>query len=169
MSRTDSKQLQQCIQSLGVLIVEDTAHMRKLIRNLLLTIGVTRIEEAADGIEGLEAIRTFAPDVVLLDWEMPLLGGAEVVRIVRSPDVFPRPDLPIIVISSNGEHRQVLEATRLGVNEFVGKPVSLKALRARLMAIVARRRPIVQSGGYYDPEPRRALLDALRKHVPIEA
>ena len=44
-------------------------------------------------------IRTASPDVVILDWEMPLLNGPELVRIVRSPGVFPMPDIPIIMLS----------------------------------------------------------------------
>ena len=47
------------------------------------------MHEASDGIAGLDAIRTVVPDVVILDWELPLLNGAEFVRIVRSPGVFP--------------------------------------------------------------------------------
>jgi len=157
MSGTPPKQLEKLVQSLGVLIIEDNPYMRKVIRNLLMTIGIKRITEAADGIEGLEAIRTAGPDVVLLDWEMPLLGGAELVRIVRSPGVFPTPDLPIIVLSAHAERRRVVEAMRLGVNEYLIKPISVQTLQARLAAVTANPRPIVQRDGYYGPEPRRLL------------
>ena len=161
MPGTAPKNLDRRIQSLAVLIVEDNPYMRKVVRNLLMTIGVKRISEAADGIEGLEAIRTVGPDVVLLDWEMPLLSGAELVRIVRSPGVFPTPDLPIIVLSAHGERSRVVEAMRLGVNEYLVKPVSAHSLQARLLAIMANPRPIVERDGYYGPEPRRLLPEAL--------
>ena len=72
----------------------------------------------ADGIAGLDAIRIVAPDLVILDWEMPLLNGAEFVRIVRSPGVFPLPDVPIIMLTAHGERWRVVEASRLGVNEY---------------------------------------------------
>ena len=55
----------------------------------------------------------------MLDWEMPLLNGAELVRIVRSPGVFPMPDIPIIMLTGHGERWRVVEAARLGVNEFL--------------------------------------------------
>ena len=157
MPGTVSKHLEKLVQSLNVLIVEDNPHMRKVIRNLLTTIGIKRVSEAADGIEGLEVIRTAAPDVVLLDWEMPLLNGTELVRIVRSPGVFPTPDLPIIVVSAHGERWRVVEAMRLGVNEYLIKPLSAQALHDRLVTIMANPRPIVQREGYYGPEPRRLL------------
>ena len=96
-----------------------------------------------------------APDVVILDWEMPLLSGAELVRIVRSPGVFPMPDVPIIMLSGHGERWRVVEAMRLGVNEYLIKPVSAKALYDRLVSITAQPRPMVQLGDYYGPEPRK--------------
>jgi len=157
------------ISSLSVLVVEDNQFMRKIVRNLLLTIGVREVHEAADGIAGLEAIRTVMPDVVVLDWEMPLLNGSELVRIVRSPEVFPTPDLPIIMLSSYGERWRVIEAARLGVNEFLVKPVSAKSLHDRLVSILAQPRASVQVGDYYGPEPRRLFLDPERKSTAAPA
>jgi CheY-like chemotaxis protein len=151
------KHIARVIQSLGILVVEDNPYMRKVIRNLLTTIGVKRVTEAADGIEALEAIRTTVPDLVLLDWEMPLLSGAELVRIVRSPGVFPMPDVPIIMLSAHGERWRVIEAMRLGVNEYLIKPVSAQSLLYRMVAILANPRPIVEREGYYGPAPRRDL------------
>ena len=106
--------------------------MRKVMRNLLMNIGVREVYEASDGIAGLDVIRTLAPDVVILDWDLPLLNGAEFVRIVRSPGVFPMADIPIIVLTSHGERWRVVEAARLGVNEYLRKPVSAQALLDRL-------------------------------------
>jgi CheY-like chemotaxis protein len=142
------------IQQLRVLIVEDNAFMRKMVRSLLMNIGVKKVYEAADGIAGLEQIRAVAPDVIVLDWEMPLLNGPELVRIVRSPGVFPTPDLPIIMLTGYRERWRVMEAARLGINEFLCKPVSLKALHQRLLSIVANPRASVQIGDYYGPTPR---------------
>ena len=155
------------LRSLGVLVVDDSPFMRKIVRNLLLNIGVKEVYEAGDGIDALDAIRTIGPDVVLLDWELPLLDGAELVRIVRSPGVFPTPDLPIIMLSSFGERWRVIEAARIGVNEFLVKPVSAKALYERLVSILAKPRRSVQVGSYYGPEPRRDVTVPVRKSVPV--
>src|SRR5262245_40759143 len=116
-------EIETTIKSLGVLIVDDSQFMRKIVRNLLLNVGVKEVYEAGDGIAGLEAIRGIGPDIVILDWELPLLNGAELVRIVRSPGAFPVPDLPIIMLSSRGERWRVIEAARIGVNEYLVKPV----------------------------------------------
>src|SRR5262249_7059491 len=101
--------------------------------------------------------------VVILDWEMPLLSGAELVRIVRSPGVFPVPDVPIIMLTGHVERWRIIEASRLGVNEFLKKPVSAKALFERMLSIVAKPRRIVRMGDYYGPEPRKLFLDPERK------
>ncbi len=149
-----AKHAEFLIQQLSVLIVDDNQFMRKVVRGLLLAIGVKTLHEAEDGIAGLEVVRTLSPDVVVLDWEMPLLNGPEFIRIVRSPGVFPVPDLPIIMLSGYRERWRVLEAMRLGVNEFLCKPVSQKALHQRLLSIVANPRASVQIGDYYGPAPR---------------
>jgi DNA-binding response OmpR family regulator len=153
------KQIEDLIQSLAVLVVDDNQYMRKMIRNLLMNCGIKDIYEAADGIAALDTIRTVGPDVVILDWEMPLLSGAELVRIVRSPGVFPMPDVPIIMLSGHGERWRVVEAVRLGVHEYLVKPVSAKALYDRLVAIMTQPRPVVRLGDYYGPEPRKLLSE----------
>jgi two-component system chemotaxis response regulator CheY len=156
------------IHSLAVLVVDDNEYTRKMIRNLLMNCGVKDVFEANDGITALDAIRSFAPDVVVLDWEMPLLSGAELVRIVRSPGVFPMPDIPIIMVSAHGERWRVVEAMRLGVHEYLIKPISAKALYDRLVAIVSQQRPVVQLGDYYGPEPRKPTTEALDERPIVE-
>jgi two-component system, chemotaxis family, chemotaxis protein CheY len=160
-SKFSKKDLADRIQALCVLVVDDNQYMRKMIRNLLVNCGVKDIYEAPDGIAALDIIRTVGPDVVILDWEMPLLSGAELVRIVRSPGVFPMPDVPIVMLSGHGERWRVVEAVRLGVNEYLIKPVSAKALYDRLVAITMQPRPTVQLGDYYGPEPRKLVDDSV--------
>ena len=153
------KDVEAAIQALCVLVVDDNQYMRKIIRNLLMNCGIKDVYEAADGIAALDAIRTFAPNVVILDWEMPLLSGPELVRIVRSPGAFPMPDVPIIMLTGHCERWRVVEAVRLGVNEYLTKPVSMKALYDRLVSIIAKPRPIVELGDYYGPEPRKLAAE----------
>ena len=151
----NAKQAEFLIQQLNVLVVDDNAFMRNMVRGLLGTIGVKKTLEASDGIGALEMIRQATPDIVVLDWEMPLLNGPELVRIVRSPGVFPVPDIPIIMLTAHGERWRILESVKLGVNEFLCKPVSAKALLDRLISILLKPRASVKLGDYYGPAPRR--------------
>jgi two-component system chemotaxis response regulator CheY len=102
---------------------------------------------------------------MLLDWDMPVLSGMEVMRIVRSPGVFPRPNLPIIMLTDRAHHSAVIEAQRAGVHEFLIKPTSPKALRDRLMSIVAKPRPMMQLGELYVPKPRHKREDPKAVHT----
>jgi len=149
-------QIAQQLETLKVLIVDDEPSMRKVTRALLHAIGVRTTFEANDGRSGLEAIRVCRPDVVILDWEMPSPNGPEFVREVRSPGRFPLPNVPILMLTASGERSRVVEAMRLGVNEYLLKPVSTTALRARFVSILGHPRPMVKKGDYYGPEPRRA-------------
>jgi two-component system chemotaxis response regulator CheY len=155
----NAKDAEYMIQQLRVLVVDDNQFMRQLVRGLLSQIGVKMILESGDGIGGLEMIRLNSPDIVVLDWEMPLLNGPELVRIVRSPGVFPMPNIPIIMLSGHLERWRVVEAAKLGVNEFLCKPVSAKALQERLISILLKPRAFVRFGDYYGPVPRKSVLE----------
>ena len=139
-----NKQIEKMIQGLNILIVDDNAYMRRITRTMLTNLGAKSVLEAADGLAALEAIRTCDPDVMLLDWDMPVLNGIEVLRIVRSPGVFPRPNLPVVMLTTRAERAQVHEAMQAGANEFLIKPTSPKALCDRLTSIVFRPRPMVK-------------------------
>ena len=120
-----------------VLVVDDEYYMRKVLRTLLMSIGVRTIYEASDGLSGLAEIRSMAPHVVIVDWQMPGLDGASFVRMVRSPSTFRYPDVPIIMLTGHGERWRVIEAAQIGVNEFLVKPVSTRALADRLVSVLA--------------------------------
>jgi two-component system, chemotaxis family, chemotaxis protein CheY len=151
-----ASQLLRQLEVLKVLIVDDEPGTRKVTRALLQAIGVREIYEAFDGKSGLEAIRMFEPDLVLLDWEMPSPNGPEFMRTVRSPETFPFPDVPVIMLTGHSERSRVVEAVRLGVNEYLLKPVSTVALLARIASILRKPRRMVKRGDYYGPEPRKA-------------
>jgi two-component system chemotaxis response regulator CheY len=143
------------MQRIKVLVVEDEPYTRKVIRTLLTGIGVKHVLEASEGAEGLAAVRANVPDIVLLDWDMPNVDGAEFMRTVRSPATFPHPDVPVIMLTAHGEKSRVVQAVQLGVHEYLVKPVSSQALLARIVVVLAKPRPIVQVGTYYGPEPRK--------------
>ena len=144
------------IQTLNILVVDSNHYMRRLTRSMLMNLGAKSVTEAADGLAALEAIRNCDPDVMLIDWDMPVLDGMEVMRIVRSPGVFPRPNLPIIMLTSRAERSAVMQAMRAGVHEFLLKPTSPEALRDRLTSIVVKPRPMLKLGNNYVPAPRRS-------------
>ena len=151
----DTKSFNALLTTIKVLVVDDEHYMRKVVKALLMSLGVRHIFEAVDGPSGLEKIRTHAPDVVILDWQMPGLDGAGFMRIVRSPDTFPYAGVPVIMLTGHSERSRVLEAIKVGVNEFLLKPVSSKALLDRLISVLFNPRPMIRKPNYYGPQPRK--------------
>jgi two-component system chemotaxis response regulator CheY len=152
------KRLEARLATLKILVVDDDQYMRLVVRTMLAAIGIRAVYEACDGISGLEAIKTVMPDIVIVDWEMPMIDGAQFARMVRSPEEFPMPDVPIIMLSGHSERWRVLQATRLGVHEYLVKPVSTKALLDRIVSVLTNPRPTVQYDGYYGPAPRNTVV-----------
>jgi CheY-like chemotaxis protein len=149
------KIVREKIQGLGILVVDGNAYMRRLTRMMLVNLGAKLVYEAADGLAALEIVRSADPDVMVLERDVPVLSGPELLRIMRSPDLFPRPDLPVILLTAPLNRALVDEALRLGAHELLVKPTSPKALQDRLLSVVVNPRPMVRIGQYYVPQPRR--------------
>jgi len=162
----EMKTLTDRIPTTKFLVVDDEHSMRKVIRALLTTMGAQNIYEAKNGSAGLDLISTLAPHIVILDWEMPGLDGAEFMRTVRAPGKFPHPDVPVIMLTGHSERSRVVEAAQLGVNEYLVKPVSLNALQKRVTAVLTSPRPMVRNGDYYGPAPRN-LPTAINEADPL--
>ena len=154
-SRSDMPHVEKLMEGLVVLIADSNHYTRRLTRMMLTNLGARSIYEASDGVTALESIRTISPDVMILDWDMPGLTGQEVMRIVRSPGVFPKPNLPIIMLTDLGQRSRVDTALRLGVHELLVKPISPKILQQRLIGLIVKPRPMIRAGRYYIPMPRR--------------
>jgi two-component system, chemotaxis family, chemotaxis protein CheY len=152
------KDLEARLPALKVLVVDDDHYMRKVVRAMLIAIGVRYIHEASQGAQGLDAIRELNPDIVIVDWEMPLVDGLQFIRTVRSPGRFPMPDVPIILLTGHADRWRVIEAARFGVHEYLLKPVSTKALMDRIAAILVKPRKMVRLDGYYGPLPRKLVV-----------
>jgi DNA-binding response OmpR family regulator len=123
--------------SMTVLLVEDEEPLRKVLRDLLDRQGY-KVLEAANGVEALDQIDRGAPDVVLLDLNIPQLDGFGVLKHVRArPQTV---DLPIIVLTATGDEETEVRALEMGATEFLAKPFRPRALSARLQSLVRQRR-----------------------------
>ena len=141
------------LSNISFLLVEDSTYMRMVIRTMLQGFGARKIVEAEDGASGLDAIERANPDILIIDWAMPILDGPDMVRILRSPgNSFAY--IPIIMITAHTERSRIVEARRLGVHEVLAKPISAKALYERVCSIVSTPREFVKTAGYFGPAPR---------------
>jgi two-component system chemotaxis response regulator CheY len=145
------------MEGLVVLIADSNPYTRRLTRMMLTNLGIKSTYESGDGVAALDAIRSVNPDVMIMDWEMPVLNGREVMRIVRAPGVYPKSNLPVIMLTDIGLQSRVTAAMRLGVHEFLVKPISPKTLQQRLLGLILNPRPMVRAGRFYIPMPRRRV------------
>jgi len=140
---------------LKILVVDDNAHMRKLVVTILQAFGALQILEAADGAQALAMLRDAQPDVIVLDWVMEGMTGLEVAREIRTSPNTPNPFVPIIMLTGHTALDHVRQARDAGVNEFLAKPVSVKAILTRLIAVIEHPRPYVRTKAYFGPCRRR--------------
>ena len=118
-----------------VLIVDDERSIRVSLRTILSGLGFV-IVEAARGEEALSLVRTAQFDVVLLDINMPGIGGIEVCRTMRRT----APRLPIVMLTVQGSEDRKVEALDAGADDYITKPFQLRELIARLRAAVRRNK-----------------------------
>ncbi len=124
-------------QGACVLLVEDEEQLRRVMKDLLQREGY-RVAEARDGVQALDEVDRFAPDVIILDLNLPGLDGYGVLAQLRS-----RPatrDIPIMVLTAKGDEDNEVRVFELGADDFVTKPFRARALTARLEAMLGRRR-----------------------------
>ena len=121
-----------------VLVVEDEAPLVTMLRYNLEREGF-QVCEAGDGEEALVQIAERRPDLVLLDWMLPLVSGIEVCRrIRRSPETR---TLPVIILTARGEEADRVRGLDSGADDYVVKPFSPSELVARLRAVMRRAQP----------------------------
>ena len=142
---------------LRFLLVDDNPHMRRMLRTLLQGFGAREVYEAENGAGGLEAFNQFTPDIVIIDWAMPIFDGLEFARMIRQPDTNASPFTPIIMLTGHSERRRVTAARDAGVTEFMVKPISAKSLYQRILNVVANPRAFIRTKSYFGPDRRRSV------------
>jgi two-component system, chemotaxis family, chemotaxis protein CheY len=140
---------------LRFLLVDDNPHMRRMLRTLLQGFGSREVYEAEDGAGGFEAFTKFTPDIVIIDWAMPVFDGLEFARMIRQPDTNASPFTPIIMLTGHSERRRVAAARDAGVTEFMVKPISAKGLHQRILSVIVNPRRYIKTKSYFGPDRRR--------------
>jgi two-component system, OmpR family, phosphate regulon response regulator PhoB len=126
-----------------VLVVEDEAALVTMLRYNLEKQGF-RVEEAGDGQEALTRIAEAQPDLVLLDWMLPVMSGIEVCRQIRRRSATR--DLPVIMVTARTEDQDAARGLDLGADDYITKPFSMEALLARMRALLRRSNAVPAKG-----------------------
>lgn len=121
------------IAELGVLAVDDSLQMRRLLQGMLSQMGIGQAFVAKDGVEALRFLGECDDmiDVILCDWKMPKMSGIDLLRQVRTVD----PDIPFVMVTGLADEASVMAAKGLGVTSYMVKPFSPDQLEKRLNAV----------------------------------
>lgn len=141
--------------ALKILMVEDNQHMRSIVNAILKGAGIRSVREARDGAEALDVLRQYPADIALVDYNMDPIDGVEFTRMLRNAPDSPNPYLPVIMVTGHSERSRVVEARDSGVNEFVVKPLTARALLSRIDSLVMKPRPFIRCKSFFGPDRRR--------------
>jgi two-component system chemotaxis response regulator CheY len=146
------------LSALRVLVIDDSREMCAIIGTVLAGAGVGHLHYAPNGRRALEIIAEFPIDITYVDQEMPEMNGLDFVAAVRAEQSTER-YMPIIMLTGHSDLRHINAARDRGVTEFLCKPVTAKAILARLNAVIMEPRPFMNSPTYFGPDRRRVRLD----------
>jgi DNA-binding response OmpR family regulator len=120
-----------------VLLVEDEEQLRRVMKDLLERDGYI-VSEARDGIQALDQVDRHAPDIIVLDLNLPGLDGYSVLQQLRSR--AGTRTIPVMVLTAKGDEDNEVRVFELGADDFITKPFRARALSARLEAVLGRHR-----------------------------
>ncbi len=150
-------------RQLNILLIEDHAGSRRLTRSMLMHLGIRNIAEAEDGTDAIDELANFSADIAICDWRMRPMDGLEFSRRIRAGEVSDHTkSLPIIMLSAHAERDRIELARDIGVNEFLVKPVSVRTLKERLVAVLSAGREFIVTNDYTGPDRRRRVDPAYR-------
>lgn len=117
-----------------IFIIDDSKTMRNIQKSVLSTLGHTDIQEAGDGQDALSRVDAFNPELILVDWNMPVMDGITFVKQYRAKGG----KTPVIMVTTEAEKSRVVEAIKAGVNNYVVKPFTPDSLSQKISETLAR-------------------------------
>ncbi|GAA0515883.1 chemotaxis response regulator CheY [Tatumella terrea] len=119
--------------NLHFLVVDDFNTMRRIVRNLLKELGFTNVEEAEDGADALNKLRTTTCDFVITDWNMPNMDGLELLKNIRADEQLKA--MPVLMVTAEAKKENIIAAAQAGASGYVVKPFTAAILEEKLNKI----------------------------------
>jgi two-component system chemotaxis response regulator CheY len=120
-----------------ILAVDDSATMRRIIKNQLKQVGYDQVDEAENGREALTLIEKGGYDLLITDWNMPEMCGLDLVKEVRKNDASR--GLPILMVTTVAGKEEIVIALKAGVNNYVVKPFDTATLRTKISQVIGNK------------------------------
>lgn len=148
------------MERMSVLVVDDNHHMTDILRTIFRGFGVKNLYEAGCVDSGFEIFCTQKIDVIVTDYQMQPVDGAELVRRIRTAPESPNPYAPVIMLTAYSDRSKVETARDAGITEFCAKPVMTADLYRKIVAAVNAPRPFIRTKSYFGPDRRRRRPDS---------
>ena len=123
-------------KNMNILVVDDFSTMRRIVKNLLVEIGFSNIEEADDGKTALPILENGGIDFLVTDWNMPGMAGIDLLKAVRANPKLS--SLPVLMVTAEAKREQIMEAAEAGVNGYVVKPFTADTLKEKVDKVFVR-------------------------------
>lgn len=120
-------------RDMKILVVDDFPTMRRIMRGLLKELGFTNVEEAEDGQDALNKLRTGTFEFVVSDWNMPNLDGLDMLKQIRADAALQH--LPVLMVTAEAKKENIIAAAQAGANGYVVKPFTAATLEEKLNKI----------------------------------
>ncbi|MBN2062672.1 MAG: chemotaxis response regulator CheY [Deltaproteobacteria bacterium] len=117
-------------KSIKVLVVDDFATMRRIIKGVLKQLGFNDVIEADDGSKALSELKKENVGLIVSDWNMPNMTGLELLKAVRADDNMRK--IPFLMVTAEGQKENVVEAVQAGVSNYIVKPFTPETFGAKL-------------------------------------
>ena len=121
-------------KAMPVLIVDDYKTMLRIIRNLLKQLGFNNVDEASDGAEALNKMRSKSYGIIISDWNMEPMTGYELLKEVRADEMLKK--TPFIMVTAESKTDNVIAAKKAGVNNYIVKPFNAATLKQKLSSVL---------------------------------
>jgi len=115
------------------LVVDDFSTMRRIVRNLLKELGFTNVQEAEDGVDALNKLRSEEFEFVVTDWNMPNMTGIELLKSIRADAKLKH--LPVMMITAEAKKENIIEAAQAGASGYIVKPFTAATMDEKLKKI----------------------------------
>lgn len=116
--------------NMKILVVDDMVTMRKIVKNILKQLGFANVDEAENGQEALQKLRSGTFGFVVSDWNMPVMTGIDMLRAIRADEQLKA--IPVLMVTAEAQQSNLIEAVQAGVSNYIVKPFTAETMQEKI-------------------------------------
>lgn len=116
--------------NMKILLVDDMVTMRRIVKNILRQLGFSNIDEAENGQEALQKLRSDTFGCVVSDWNMPVMTGIDMLRAIKADEKLKA--IPVLILTGKAQQSNLVEAVQAGASDYIVKPFTVETMQEKL-------------------------------------